>query len=781
MKVKKQYETEREGQIEFFNIFSIPIDEDNSILIDNTDGVYNGNIFEFKKDIDNLNKVLFQAIKYLSKMRIKGESVPATILLISLNTTEIYLYKSEDYFDDIHKIYVGASSKHNENFVANNYSQKLDYSNSSDVIELRKILKGKKTLQEKYMPINIDENCIVGWAERYYNENPKASKGDFIGDDDGIAVKIKGEIREPKHFQYLINPYTGATNEKFKYLMDCLNDKLSKKDLGAFYTPELYAQKVIKLIKMAIDRVPEGNDYIILDRCAGTGNLESVFEGVKDKNNEEILSHCVLSTYEYYEYKVLCERLIDKVRFIIPPSENLVEYANGKVLNADALSEKYINNKDLKKIIDNPKCTIIMYENPPYSDSSAITFIEDNKLNKRAKTRRKDSFVLNEFKKELKNFNGQEAVAREISNLFIWSAFKYYLRQNTDSYIVYSPIKYYKNVHLIEKKFIHGYAFNRKHFHASDSVISCILWANETEKKEKISLHTYDINDDKEVIYLKEHNIDIKQVNKNISVFNDRRNFNTDIIMDTENKISVVGSDGYEKTNWVYEKGRKPIYNDNIIAYLVAKSFMLDAKHYNLIRTNFDTALKNSYGFWLRTDNYMELLPLFVAKLFPRDEWYEKDVYFTTADGGEKFKKDKEFLKMCLIYTCLSNQNKCISFNGTDKRYYRNELCLDNDTIASKQLIKMALDTEEQELIDLWNKILYEAKKTKNYNPQFTYGVYQITKELNTMHKEGVGKNKKTIPDYVELNGYLDVLRKKIKLYYKSHISKMMFKYELLK
>ena len=35
----------------------------------------------------DLNKVLFQAIKYLSRMRIKGESIPANILLISLNTT----------------------------------------------------------------------------------------------------------------------------------------------------------------------------------------------------------------------------------------------------------------------------------------------------------------------------------------------------------------------------------------------------------------------------------------------------------------------------------------------------------------------------------------------------------------------------------------------------------------------------------------------------------------------------------------------------------------------
>ena len=96
---------------------------------------------------------------------------------------------------------------------------------------------------DMYMPINIDENCIVGWAERYYREKPKASKGDFLGDDTGTAVKVTGEIRDPRHFKGLINPYTGKSNEKFKYLMDCLNDRLSKKDLGAFYTPIPYAKK----------------------------------------------------------------------------------------------------------------------------------------------------------------------------------------------------------------------------------------------------------------------------------------------------------------------------------------------------------------------------------------------------------------------------------------------------------------------------------------------------------------------------------------------------------
>ena len=86
------------------------------------------------------------------------------------------------------------------------------------------------------------------------------------------------------------------------------------KRIRSIYTHPLYSKKALELVRVAINRVPEGNDYIILDRCAGTGNLEEFL-------TDEELSHCILSTYEYYEYKVLQERLGDKVRFIIPPIE----------------------------------------------------------------------------------------------------------------------------------------------------------------------------------------------------------------------------------------------------------------------------------------------------------------------------------------------------------------------------------------------------------------------------------------------------------------------------
>ena len=778
------YNVERDGQIEFFDNFGIPYDEDNSVLVDYTDGVFNGNILEFKKDIPNTNEVLFQAIKYLSRMRVHGESVPATIILIDLNSTLAYVFHSSDFRKEIHKIYIGASSKKNKGFFSNATAEKLNYSIDAESARLKKILKGtKKNPEEMYIPIDIDENCIVGWSERYYKELPNASKGDFIGDTNGTAIKLTGEIRKPRHFEGLITPYKGKSNERFKFLMDCLNDRLSKKELGAYYTPVIYARQAAEFVMEAIRRVPEGNDYIILDRSAGTGNLEASLIGLKDAKGDDIIKHCVVSTYEYYEYKVLQERIGDLVKEIIPPTEANVIYSNGKVSNADATSEDFIKNPTISEFLDDENCSIILFENPPFQDSSAITFVEDGNPSKRAQTTRKDSFVSKEFKKEIVELGlgGQQAVARDIMNLFIWSAFKYYLRQPTDSYILFSPVKYYKNIHLVDKRFMGGYAFNRDHFHASPSVISCIYWSNEDKpKSESILLQTYDIDTYKNAIVREEeHDLQVPKVYNNISDLSDKREDSTDI--ESITSIAVVGADGYEKKDWVYSKGRKPKYNDNIIAYMVSKSFMIDSKQYNLVRTNFDTGLKNSYGFWLRKDNFLEKLPMFVAKLLPMDKWYEKEVYFTTSDKGAAYVHDRNFLKTCLIYTCLSNQNKCVSFYGSDERYYRNELCFDYGTLASETLNEFELDSDEENLMYLWRKILSEAHTTNNYNNVYSYGVYQISEELNTFQIEGTGRNKHKVYDYVDLNGDLNSLRENLKTYYRSHILDKMFKYELVK
>lgn len=204
--------------------------------------------------------------------------------------------------------------------------------------------------------------------------------------------------------------------------MDKLNDFMQKKDLGAFYTHQLYALKSLELVRKAIARVPEGNDYVIIDRCAGTGNLELFM-------TDDELRHTIVSTLEYYEYKVLMEVLGDKAT-VIPPTEKEETFNMGLVRGADALSEEYVNHPIIMEKVNNPQCTIILFENPPYADTTSIEHQKEGAGKK--STGWKQSYVVKEMKK-LK----LGTASNDLGNAFIWSAFRYYLRQPTDSYIVF--------------------------------------------------------------------------------------------------------------------------------------------------------------------------------------------------------------------------------------------------------------------------------------------------------------------------------------------------------
>ena len=759
----KKYETEKEGQLEFLNDYLKLIDKNLSIddvLSDYTDGIINGNILEFKLNINYTSTVLMQVIKYLSSLRIKGKSIPKNILLISLNEGICYVYNSKDYLKEIEQIYIGSASKGNYPFIIGDTFKILKYrENQLDEVELIKLLKEKE-----YTKINIDENCIVGWAERFYRENPNANKADFIGDLEG-KVKIIGEIREPNKFKDYIYPYTGKTNIKFQYLMDKLNDNLNKKKLGAFYTPELYVEKALELVRQAIKKVPIGNDYIILDRCAGTGNLEKLM-------SEEELSHCIISTIEYYEYKVLLEILGDKVRHIIPPTEKEDTFNMGMVKGADALSKEYIENSVIKEYIDNPKCTIILFENPPYAETTSIEFQKRNKGKENSTW--KKSFVVFNMKKEIKG-----VATNELSNAFIWSGFKYYLRQPTDAYIVFSPIKYWKSQKIIDKNFIKGFAFNRKHFHASTSAtVSCIYWTNEKNNVlNKFELESYDINDNK-LDY--QGKIVVKQVNNLISEYYDKREFNND----KTNGITceLNGKESTKTTTRIIKK-----YNENIIGYLVSQSFGFEQARLgcNLVIAG----RNNGNGEYLRKDIFLKILPIFSAGKYTDhdNDWKIMSMLMKTADLKELYFKDIEngklniFLLKNLFWVSLTHYSHMRSLNGSDGRFYRNELCLDTtngETVASYKLKDLVFTEKENKILFVWNRILAQAKKTENYNSKFTYGLYQIDEELNTSFKN---EKEETIYNYPELNGDIKTLKILLKEYYLEEIVPILFEYEFLK
>ena len=758
-------------RLSFFQKYQIDPNDENANFVTNKTCVYRGNLLAVHTSIALPEKALSHAIRQLSKMRLRGESIPSGILLLDQEKTRVYVYATKDFMKDIQKAYVGERERDEK------HCPLAEFDYSSDAKRLHKLLSHEVARESDwYVPIDLDEDCIVAWAQRYYRELPNATKGDFLGDGTG-KINQKGEIREPRQFQGLINPYPEATNEKFQYLMDCLNERLKKKDLGAFYTPAPYCEKAAELVLKAVELVPEGNDYIILDRCAGTGNLEMALYGKYDQNGDELISHCVVSTYEYYEYKILLERVGSDVRKIIPQSEEDLIFENGKVKNADALSRDYIENTILRKYVEDSKCTIILLENPPYADSSAADNFEEGNRSRKARSNRRNLYVAEQFRNNIKKYKTMQSSARELSNLFIWSGFEYFLRQETDSYVVFSPVKYFKSVGLVKKHFVEGYAFNRKHFHATTSVISCVLWSNAQEERREWELKAFDIEEGHCVDL--HRTIVIKAVSLPPSKYADNRRFDADV----ETNVSCA-SDGYPISGYAYRVGRRPIYNENIIGYMTAINFPIKAVNYRLTRCNTKSELEQSFGFHLRKDNYLTKLPVWCAKFYNQENWYDKDVYFTTADGGRAYEGDAELKKACLIYTCLSNQNKCLSFWGADGRFYRNELCFDDtrgDTVATADLKKMCLDDKEQELLRLWREILSRAKRSADYREELTYGVYQITKELNVSHVKGNGSLKKTGYEDPELNEKLGILRDELKQYYKTHIESKLFLYELLK
>ena len=90
------------------------------------------------------------------------------------------------------------------------------------------------------------------------------------------------------------------------------------------------------MVRNAIKKVPKGNDYIILDRCAGTGNLERFL-------HSEELAHCVLNTYDYTEWTTLKGLYDERVKMIIPPTRQHMDFNKGLLTDGDALSEEFYN------------------------------------------------------------------------------------------------------------------------------------------------------------------------------------------------------------------------------------------------------------------------------------------------------------------------------------------------------------------------------------------------------------------------------------------------------
>ncbi|MCR5259416.1 MAG: hypothetical protein K6E40_14820 [Desulfovibrio sp.] len=764
------FETEREGQLAFYRAFLPRIAPKlalEDILADDNDGVLNGNLLEFKLRLGDLNATLFQCVKYLSARRIKGKPVPANIVIADLNGRTAYVYRSADYLEFIERPYAGGASKDNAGFPGGPCAQKLCWAEQADAERLVQTLK-----ESRWTKVHIDENCIVGWAREFYRLRPEARKEDFLGDETGLHRTV-GEIRRPSVFRDWILPYEGESNVRFQYLMDRLNDTLQKKNLGAFYTPAVYAEKAQELLRTAIRRVPEGNDYVIIDRCAGTGNLE---KGLSD----EELGHCILSTVEYYEYKVLQELFGNKVRCIIPPVETPGTFNAGLVSGADALSKEFVENSIVREYLDNPRCTVIVFENPPYAETTSAEH-QRRGAGKRSSAW-KDSWVVQEMKKDLKGKGNGKAV-NELGNAFIWSAFKYYLKRPGDSCIVFSPLKYWKIHHLVQKRLLGGFACNRRWFHANiDACISVLHWSNEDDSGlDAFELPGFDV-DPKTGALIESAPLPVKRIcTAPSSAYYDKRP-----VPEECQQGVLCGLDGTEKTG-LGSRSNKPASGHKILGYLVTHSSGFD-------NPDLDSSLLcagryDGHGFYLRRDGWLEKLPLFCMSRYISycRAWTERGRVMKSGDGADRFHADvrvgklNRWLQRCLLFTCLERQNHMRSFTGSDGRFYRPEICLDGTngpTAALETLEGTDFDEEEKALLRQWDVLLAAAKKTSQFRPELTYTVYQIFAEIDLKRKDSEGR---TVYENPEVHAALQTLKELLKGYYLGQIVPKLFEYEFLK
>lgn len=759
---------ERSDNLFFWRNFGF---DEKDVLIENTDGIIKGTLFEFKNTISNLNVVLVQAVHYLSKLRNKGGiPVPSKIVLVDISKDHAYQYDATKYRHEIEKNYVNSASK-DVNQIAlvdsTNPEDEFDFDVFQPESPKNSSLKVLFDVND-YQKFEINFPNILGWANFIYNLDKNISK-----------TKMFSMLRSPKNtsIENFIIPWNGDESD-FDSIMDALNDPMNRKDLGAFYTPLPYVKEATKLVRTAIGQVPKGMDYVIVDRCAGTGLLEHYL-------STEELSHVVLNTYEIKEWLVLYNKYAGKVRAIIPPLSVVQKNKMNLVVEGDALSEVFLEtpletegiHSTLQEMIDDKNLAIIGLENPPYSNELARA--QDGI------TKKKENFsYIRRIMSE--EFEGDSNHAKDLVNQFIWSFEKYFMRNEHDCYVLFAPVKYWKSVGLMKKKFIDGFLANKGNFKSSESAILVALWKNvmdsttesitvpalEIWKNNKKwgtgkSTSVIDVPEDAYLNSIKE--INIKKVHNTLSAFYSKKD-KTDIPSDI-----ATGYDGYEcslKPNF------HPVFNKNIVAVIEASGFGLKSEDCRMTRI----AMYHGWGSQVRTTNYAEQTPLFVTKCFPQSFWYESDIYFTTSDKGDLYKKDIDFLRKSTLWTCISPRNHCISFYASNGYFFNNEMCLDRNSLVRKELVEQEkfgkLDRSDMLLLGVFDELLELTMNTNEYNPKFNYGTYQIEKEINTFYKD---VNNKKIYNNEKVNTKLKELKARLNAYYVDELQDKLFEYGLLK
>jgi len=427
--MRKTYMSEIEGMVDFYTEIQITPCYDL-----NTDGVINATLLEFKKTKSTGGGLLNhkkQIQRYLKAYNSVAKDIPSISLLIYLNSSE----------------YIKIDNK-TESIISEG--------KWNSPIEFKDLLNNNKEFLKGW----IDEFSIISYNNKFCKIIEKATKED-----------VKKEFINPrilyiKPFDWENTLLHEKKSNEIGFLcfnMNQLGNVLLKKQLGAFFTPKQYVEISTRYVINAIERSKKlgYEDYLIIDRCAGTGNLERFL-------NKEELSHCILNTYDYIEWTTLKGLYDERVRLLIPPtnqyrtSDGLLENGNALTKNFNNYLINYLNKYDLTKTY------IILLENPPFRD-------ETSTLSSRDKSSKKSKTFIDELMKNDHKIKG--AMKNELSIKFIWSGWNI-IKPN--EYILYSPIKYWKIYHLCNNKYFDGFITNKKDYNANyNAGLPIINWSNE--------------------------------------------------------------------------------------------------------------------------------------------------------------------------------------------------------------------------------------------------------------------------------------------------------------
>lgn len=647
---------ENEAQIFFERLLNFRIGEDmeNQYINGynrayNTDGFTRSCLFELKLDLGasyGLKQAKKQAETYSWKLKTNGEYLPKYFVAVGMNKGEVFIFDNAT-MDKI---------------------EKLNLYNESDKIKLFEYSQRQENI--KYY---VNSDTVLGLADKFYRQHTTANKIDFF---DNYLKQDNDKF----------NKFTGDEKE-FAHIMDELNDPQSQKVLGAFYTPDRYVKISTEYVKDAIKKVKEQGfeDYVIIDRVAGTGNLQKFL-------SPEELRHCILNTYEAKEWIALCQLYQGKVRRIIPPTYNV----NGTLLQGgNALEESFFDNfQEEFKLRDEGKLAIIMLENPPYAEGRGW---RDDNVDMTGLTKT----YISEIMSQAKVNNGKKGLVlqKDLLNQFIWSAYAIF---KPEYYILYAPVRYWKTQHLIDKQFIQGYLCNRKYFHAGEAGISLIEWGKTDEINERLVLSTEENND-----------IEIKKIYHYQSELRDMQS-----------------------------------------PYEFAQFNILESSFNNNIGILTDKIAHTPKGIINVTkENLLNQIPIWASTKFVLQDYTEIEVLRRSADGGTAYQNDKDFLNDCLIYSLLTNQNKCSKENV----FYLYGFTQFNQ----KQ--------KHDEIMKLWMNIYHKTQ---------TYGLNNVIRDKDTFTINAKGER---IYDDAELHEWILTLKEALKKFYIVYIKPKMLKYELVK